>query len=138
MCKYAAKVHRIEALPHQAWTALSTAVSGRPGPVHLTIPHDVFTAEIDDSQLRSEPIGLLQARPRAAGDPLLVRQAADLLASAHKPFMLVGSGAFYARAWEALEEFAALSDIPILSHIWDRGCVERAIPQYVGVTRGAM
>jgi len=136
VCKYAAKVHSIEALPQQVSTALSLAVSGRPGPVHLTIPTDVLSAPIDESQLRPGPIGLLQACPRAAGAPLLVSQAADLLASAQKPFLLVGSGAFYARAWDALHTFADLTDIPILSHIWDRCCIEQAIPQYVGVTRG--
>lgn len=136
VCKYAAKVHTIQALPHQVYTALTTAVSGRPGPVHLTIPHDVLTAEIDEAQLRSQPVGLLQARPQAAGDPAHVRQAVDLLAGAARPMLIVGSGAFYAHAWDALRAFAAATDIPILSHIWDRGCVEAAIPQYVGVTRG--
>ena len=136
VCKYAAKVHTIQALPHQVYTALTTAVSGRPGPVHLTIPHDVLTAEIDEAQLRPQPVGLLSARPQAAGDPALVRRAVDLLATAARPMMIVGSGAFYARAWDALRAFAAATDIPILSHIWDRGCIEEAIPQYVGVTRG--
>jgi acetolactate synthase-1/2/3 large subunit len=135
VCKYAAKVHRIEALPQMAYTALTMAVSGRPGPVHLTIPHDVLSAEVDESQLRPQPIGPLQARPQATGDPALVQQAVDLLAGAAKPMMLIGSGAFYARAWDALRAFACATDIPILSHIWDRGCIEQAIPQYVGVTR---
>lgn len=136
VCKYAAKIHHVAALPQEVHTALSRAVSGRPGPVHLTIPHDVLAAEVDEAQLRSEPIGILEARPCASGDAALVRQAAELLASARKPFMLVGSGAFYARAWDALREFASLTDIPILSHIWDRCCIEQAIPQYVGITRG--
>jgi len=136
VCKYVAKIHTIQSLPHQVITALTTAVSGRPGPVHLTIPHDVLSAELDEAQLRPQPVGLLQARPQAMGDPALVRQAVDLLAGASRPMMIVGSGAFYARAWDALRAFAAATDIPILSHIWDRGCIEEAIPQYVGVTRG--
>jgi acetolactate synthase-1/2/3 large subunit len=136
VCKYAAKVHRIESLPHQAYTALATAVSGRPGPVHLTIPHDVFSAEVDESGLGPQPIGLLLARPAALGDAELVSRAVELLAAAARPVMLVGSGAFYAHAWDALREFAAVTDIPIFSHIWDRGCIEQVIPQYVGVTRG--
>jgi acetolactate synthase-1/2/3 large subunit len=136
VCKYVAKVHRIEALPQQVYTALTTATSGRPGPVHLTIPHDVLSAEVDESQLRSQPIGLLQARPAAQGDEDGVRRAVDLLFGAARPVLLVGSGAFYAGAWDALHAFAAATDIPIFSHIWDRGCIEQAIPQYVGVTRG--
>jgi acetolactate synthase-1/2/3 large subunit len=48
--------------------------------------------------------------------------------------LVAGSGAFYAHAWEALATFAEMTDVPVFSHIWDRGCIERAIPQYVGVT----
>lgn len=136
ICKYAAKVHGVESLPQQLHTALSMAVQGRPGPVHLTIPNDVFTAEVNESAGGFEEIGLLEARPCGSGDQALVRQAAELLAKAKRPFMLVGSGAFYAHAWDALKAFAQRTDIPILSHIWDRCCIEEAIPQYVGVTRG--
>jgi len=136
VCKYAEKVHTIDALPQQVQTALSMAVSGRPGPVHLTIPNDVLLAEVKESAAAREQIGLLEARPRGAGDEALVRTAVQWLREAKRPFMLVGSGAFYARAWEPLKAFAQLTDIPILSHIWDRGCIEEAIPQYVGVTRG--
>jgi acetolactate synthase-1/2/3 large subunit len=136
VCKYAAKVHHIEALPQQTTNALTMAVSGRPGPVHLTIPHDVLSAEMDETRLPPQPIGLLQVRPQGAGDPRLVEQAVDLIAGASRPMMVVGSGAFYARAWGVLRAFAEATDIPILSHIWDRGCIEERIPQYVGVTRG--
>jgi thiamine pyrophosphate-dependent acetolactate synthase large subunit-like protein len=69
-----------------------------------------------------------------AGDLALLRTAAEWLAEARRPFMVVGSGAFYARAGEALGEFARLTEIPILSHLWDRGCIEAPWPQYMGVT----
>jgi acetolactate synthase-1/2/3 large subunit len=64
----------------------------------------------------------------------LVQEAVALLAAAQRPFLVAGSGAFYARAWDALRTFATRTHIPILSHIWDRGCIEEAIPEYVGVT----
>ena len=136
VCKYAAKVHHIDALPQQVNTALSIAVSGRPGPVHLTIPNDVFAAEMNEAALRPQQLSPVKATPRAMGDPTLVREAVELLANAAKPYMIVGSGAFYAGAWEPLKAFAAQTNIPFVSHIWDRGCVEEAIPQYMGVTRG--
>lgn len=132
--KYAAMVHHISALPQQVDSALSLAVSGRPGPVHLTIPVDVFEAEVDEGATRGLSSAPLQVNPRGPGDPALVREAVALLAAAKRPFMVVGSGAFYARAWEPLAEFAGLTDVPIVSHIWDRCCIERSIPQYLGVT----
>jgi acetolactate synthase I/II/III large subunit len=134
LCKYAAMVRHVAALPYQVTTALETALAGRPGPVHLTIPVDVLEAPVHEPSLprvRAEP---LTVSPQGIGDPALIRQAVALLAAATRPFMVVGSGAFYAQAWEPLAELAGLVNLPIVSHIWDRGCVERAIPQYMGVT----
>src|SRR5207302_287422 len=62
----------------------------------------------------------------------------EWLAEARRPFLIVGSGAFYARAGEALQAFARLTDLPILSHLWDRGCIETPWPQYVGVTNAEL
>lgn len=132
--KYATMVHHIGALPQQVSSALSLAVSGRPGPVHLTIPVDVFEAEVDENAARGLSSAPLRVNPRCPGDPALVREAVAMLTAAKRPFMVVGGGAFYARAWEPLAEFAHLTDVPIVSHIWDRCCIERPIPQYLGVT----
>lgn len=136
VCKYAGMVHHIVALPQQVDTALSRALTGRPGPVHLTIPVDVFGAEVDEDAVprqgkRPAPAVVHQ---RCRGDQVLVREAVAMLATAKRPFMVVGSGVFYARAWEALAEFAEVVNLPIVSHIWDRCCIERPIPQYMGVT----
>ena len=134
VCKYANLVRDVRVLQHEVNTALSAAVTGRPGPVHLTIPVDVLSAEVDESALLRQdllPVEVVQVCP---GDGDLARDAVAMLASAEKPFIIVGSGVFYAQAWDALAEFAQLTQIPIVSHIWDRCCVERPIPQYMGVT----
>jgi len=127
-------VRHVETLQHHLNTALSAAVTGRPGPAHLTIPVDVLNGEVDEGALTRQDLPPVQVVQRCPGDGDLVRDAVAMLASAERPFMVVGSGVFYAQAWDALCEFAALTDIPIVSHIWDRCCIEQAIPQYVGVT----
>lgn len=133
--KYSALVSRVEALPPTLNTALSYALGNRPGPVHLTIPEDVLSAEIDEKKLSIYVKGgEAKVRARCGGDPDLIREAVELLASARRPFMIVGSGAFYAEAGEEICQFAELTDIPVLTHLWDRGCVNRRIRQYVGVT----
>jgi len=132
--KYARRVHHVDLLPTELNNALSLAVSGRPGPVHLTIPVDVLSAEIDEQKAPRLRRGICQVRQSLPGDPDLVRDGVKLLARAERPFILVGSGAFYAQAWPALEAFARLTGIPILSHLWDRCCIERSLPEYVGVT----
>jgi acetolactate synthase-1/2/3 large subunit len=136
--KYANIVRHVEVLQHELNTALSAALTGRPGPVHLTIPVDVLSAELDESTLLRQDLAPAQVVQSCPGDDDLIHEAVEMLALARKPMMVVGSGLFYARAWQSLAEFAALTDIPILSHIWDRCCVERAIPQYVGVTNAEL
>jgi len=138
VCKYANMVKSVETLQNEVNTALAEAVTGRPGPVHLTIPADVFGAQVDESELLRESLSPVEVVQRCPGDSGLVRDAVEVLKSAEKPFMVVGSGVFYAKAWDALAEFAELTDIPILSHIWDRCCIEQAIPQYMGVTNEAI
>jgi len=134
VCKYANMVHHIDVLENETNTALETAISGRPGAVHLTIPVDVFSAQIDKSKLIAGNKKSAQVEQNLSGDIELVHDAAKMLAEAKKPFIIVGSGAFYSNAGSALTEFASLTNIPILSHIWDRGCVEQVIPQYFGIT----
>lgn len=136
--KYSSTVRHIGMLQHELNTALSAALTGRPGPVHLTIPVDVLEEEVDQSGLLRSHRAPAQVSVAGPGDTDLIREAVKVLAHARKPLMIVGSGLFYAQAWNALSEFAAKTDIPILSHIWDRCCVEEALPQYVGVTNAEL
>jgi len=136
--KYASMVHNIETLENETNKALSEAVTGRPGPVHLTIPADVLSAQIDENRLLRDKYPIAEVVQRSPGDADLVREAVELLASAKHPFIIIGSGTFYAQAGDALREFAQLTNIPIMSHIWDRACVDTVIPQYFGITNDAL
>jgi len=130
ICKAAAMIHDAAAMPAQVETILQTAIAGRPGPVHLTVPVDVFEAEIDTED-KAAP---LVVRPQGLGEPEAIERAVEMLRAAKRPMAIVGNGAFYAGAGQALMRFCEMTDIPLLSHIWSRGCVERPIPQYLGVT----
>jgi len=132
--KYASLVQRADLLQHELDTAIATAISGRPGPVHLTIPVNVFEASVDERALVRQPTTPAAVRPQGRGDEGLIQEAAEILASAERPFIVAGSGLFYSDGWDVLRELADRTSIPIVSHIWDRGCIQEAIPQYVGVT----
>ena len=109
VCKYAAVVQHIEHLQHEVEWALSTAVAGRPGPVHLTIPIDVLSAPIDEGKLLPEDRQPVEVKPQGSSDSNLIRETIALLAAAERPFMVVGSGLFYALGWSTLAEFAKVS-----------------------------
>lgn len=134
VCKYANMVHHIDVLENETNRALEAAITGRPGAVHLTIPIDVFNAEVDESKLIQQNNKIAKVEQNLPGDIELIHDAAKMLSEAEKPFIVVGSGAFYSNAGKAISEFTGLTNIPILSHIWDRGCIDKAIPQYFGIT----
>ena len=133
VCKYAKIVNSIETLQMETENAVNAAVSGRPGPAHLTIPIDVLSAPISVSNRISGSNLSAVVSPQGAGERRLVEKAAALLAKAERPIMIAGSGAFYADAWPVIKRFAGRTNIPLYSMLWDRGCVEEAIPQFVGI-----
>ena len=80
-----------ERIPEYVAMAVRTAMDGRRGPVHLTLPHDFQSAELDsDSAQRYAPSEY--SGPRlAAGDRVQVERAIDLLQSAERPVIFAGS-----------------------------------------------
>lgn len=137
LCKYARLVDRPEQIPFYVQEAIGRATAGRPGPVHLTVPADVLAAEVTtDIALTPKPEGGV-VRPRGAADPGLTAAAARLLAQAERPVLVAGSGAFYAGADEALEALASAFAIPVVTPIWDRGAVPRAVGHFLGVVGAA-
>jgi len=137
ICKYAKEVARADRTLFYLHEAIGRALAGRPGPVHLTIPTDVLQAETTPQRyprLRAEA-GI--AQPRAAGDPGLIAAAADILAQAQSPLLVQGSGAFYARAANALDRLAGKMHLPVVVPIWDRGVIEKPAPYFLGVIGAA-
>jgi acetolactate synthase-1/2/3 large subunit len=137
LCKFAQWVDRPERIPLAVQEAFSAALSGRPGPVHLTIPMDV---------LRREAAGTPEDRPeprpnvydcRAAADPAGVKEAARLIRRSRRPMIISGSGAFYADASQSLARLARRMKAPVAVPIWDRGSIEEPIPEFVGVIGAA-
>src|SRR3954449_1300869 len=94
LCKLARFVARPETLVHDAEAAFIAALTGRPGPVHLTIPLDVWTATVEPSPVsRAEPATV---STHAAPDANLLKEAAKWISEAKRPFLIAGSGVFYA------------------------------------------
>jgi acetolactate synthase-1/2/3 large subunit len=137
VCKYARFVDRAERMAFYVHEALAMATSGRPGPVHLTVPIDVLEAEVDPADVIRTHAGSDEVRQQASGDPDLVREAAELIANAERPVLIAGSGVFYAQAENALERFATATAIPVVVPIWDRGAVPRPAEHFLGVVGAA-
>lgn len=109
--------------------AYREAVSGRPGPVHLTIPSNVLEATLDDSRIavpepwRSEP---------ATASAAAVEKALDILQRAERPAVIAGSGIWWARAWDALRRFVEVTSLPCFTIGMARGSLSDEHPLCLG------
>lgn len=135
--KYARIIDRADKIPFIMHDAIAAATSGRPGPVHLTIPLDVLNTQVHEATARPPLSAAGAVHPCGAGDQELVQQAARAIASARRPLLIAGSGAFYAQVGEALASFTAQTAMPVMTPIWDRGCITSSLPQFMGVIGAA-
>ena len=97
-------VHDRRRITDYVATAFRTAMGGRPGPVHLTIPIDVQEAECSEDDLPEYTPGQYRNRGRSHGDPALVREAVQMLSSASKPVIIAANAARYSVTSEGLQE----------------------------------
>lgn len=131
-------VHDLRRIPEYVATAFRTAASGRPGPVHLTLPIDLQDAEISEDDLpRYQP---QEYRPtgRPQGDPALIQQAAAILRGAQRPVIIAGNPARYSVAPEQLAKLAEASGAPVFTVEQARGLLDDEHPLCFGYADGAL
>ena len=121
----------VRRIPEYIARAFRTALSGRRGPVHLTIPLDVQQAEVDEGEIDLyDPQGA-RARGRVLADPECIREAVDLLQSAKRPIIFAG-GAAYTATRASLERLLDITRIPLFTEDAARGIVSDDHPYCVG------
>ena len=85
--------------------AFATMLSGRPGPVNLDVPFNLFKEEAD-VEVPDPAAWRHGISSRSGGDPELVRRVVDLLARARRPLIYAGHGVALS---EAATELTALA-----------------------------
>lgn len=107
--------------------AIRTALSGRPGPVHLNLSTDILKESVTVGAPRAVN------RPGAVYDPDAVVRAAELLANAKHPAILAGSGVDVAGAWDELFELAQRWSIRVATTPKGKGVFPENHPLALGV-----
>jgi len=97
------QVTMAEAVPEALRRAFTQVRNGRPRPVLVEFPSDLFAEEIPDS-FEPAPAPTLRYRP----DDASIDAAAEALLAADCPVIYAGQGVHYAKAWAALKELAEL------------------------------
>ena len=114
------RVRRGDDLESDLYRALEMAVSGRPGPVHLSLPSDVLEA----SASRSRNAPSKGADDAVDGD---LEGVLALLNKAGRPLILAGPAMGRGRRWLAVEALAAATGIPALPMESPRGVNDPAL-----------
>jgi acetolactate synthase-1/2/3 large subunit len=124
---------RPEQLPLMLRQAFSLMSQGRPGPVQLDVPLDVFVERAaeevpDPGQWRAG----VSRRVAAHGED--VRRALELLLAAERPVLVVGHGAENADAHEPVVALAETLGIPIATSPLGRSALDNRHPLFLGTT----
>jgi len=133
-CKWSIEIDTAARIPEFLYLGLGKAVSGRPGAVYLDFPGHVLSEKVaaEEIQWRGRQREIFRAFP----DPAGVEAVADMLAGARRPLVLVGKGAAWADAGEALQRLVARG-IPFLPSPMGRGTVPDDDPRNVAAARSA-
>ena len=115
ICKGAWMVPAAERIPEYVALAFRTALAGRHGPVHLTIPHDLQEAQVTaNAWERYAPREY--GSPRAVlGDTAQIAAAIDLLHSAERPLILAGTGAGFTADPTEMQRLVEITQTPFCS-----------------------
>src|SRR5580704_3490977 len=123
---------RPEMLPLALSQAFALMTSGRPGPVNLDVPLNVFVEEV------GEDVTAPGWRPEVVAPPApsaqALRQAAALLAGADRPVILAGNGAQAPRARALIRELAATLRIPVVTTPLGKGVLDETDDLCLGPT----
>ena len=129
-CKRVYRVDRVADLPRIMERAFHLAQSGRPGPVLVSIPMDVFSADLPVEAFSQVPAAI--ARPSI--DPQAAATIVDSLAQAERPVIYAGGGVISARATAELAALAEALDVPVAHSLMGKGCLREDHPLLLGMT----
>src|SRR3990170_5493033 len=129
--KFNALVLDVNEIPRAIREAFYIATTGRPGPVLVDIPRDVFQqrAEFEWPE-RGEPRGY---RPRLYPDPEEVAKAAELIESSERPVIIAGHGVHIAQAYDELRELAEKANLPVITTLLGISGFPGTHPLYLGM-----
>ena len=129
-CKRVYRVDRVEDLPRILERAFHLSQVGRPGPVLVDVPMDIFSADLAADAFRKMPAPI--AKPTI--DPALADQIVRALAEAERPVLYAGGGVLSARATAELAALAEALEVPVAHTLMGKGCLREDHPLLLGQT----
>jgi acetolactate synthase-1/2/3 large subunit len=129
-CKRIYRVDRPEDLPRIMERAFHLSQAGRPGPVLVDIPMDIFSADLPVDAFRTMPAPV--ARPSMTAET--VSTIVKALAEAERPVLYAGGGVLSSHASSELAALAEALQIPVAHTLMGKGCLREDHPLLLGMT----
>ena len=122
--KHNYQIARTEELATVVKEAFHLAAEGRPGPVLIDIPRDVFIEEVEFRY--PERVELKGYKPTVNGHPAQVKKAARLINDARRPLIIAGHGVLVSSACAELRELAEKGQLPVVTTLLGLGSFPRS------------
>jgi acetolactate synthase-1/2/3 large subunit len=116
-----------DAIPDALRRAFTQVRNGRPQPVMVEIPADLYGEDIPEP-LNYRPV----PRARSGPDPRDVAEVARVLVRAERPVIYAGQGVHYAQAWEQLKALAELVEAPVTTSLGGKSAFPENHPLSLG------
>ena len=124
-------VKNVQELPQIIKEAFYIAASGRPGPVLVDIPKDVFQAR--SHYVPVESVHLPGYKVFTEGHAGQIRRAAQLIWEAEKPLVYAGGGIIAANASAELTELVETADLPAVCTLMALGSLSSGHPNFISM-----
>jgi oxalyl-CoA decarboxylase len=138
LCKAAFRVLHAADIGIGVARAIRAAVSGRPGGVYLDLPAKLFGQVMDAEAGAKSLVKVIDPAPAQIPAPDAVKRALDVLKSAKRPLIILGKGAAYAQADDAIRALVEKSGVPFLPMSMAKGLLPDTHPQCAGAARSTV
>jgi acetolactate synthase I/II/III large subunit len=125
--KWAEPLTMGKAIPEVMRRAFFQLRNGRPGPVLIEVPLDVWGEDVPETWTYVPSF-----KARSGPDPAAVAEAARVLAAAERPVIYAGQGVHYAKAWDELKALAEAWNIPVTTSIEGKSAFPENHPLSLG------
>jgi len=126
-------VKDVNDLPRVMHEAFHIARSGRPGPVLVDVPVDVFRAIVEYDPDEVQNIEISSFKSDFKVHKVQVKRAAELIAQAKKPVLYVGGGAKAAGAEHLVQALAHKTGFPVTTTLHGLGTFPENDPLSLGM-----
>lgn len=129
--KHSYLIKKLSELPYVLEEAWHLTTAGRPGPVLIDVPKDIFVGEWD-FQAENSNTYKTRKRPQKNGLDEQINKVIKAIKEAKRPLLFAGGGVISAGAADKLQELVDCTKIPVVTSLMGKG----AVPESHSLTLG--